>query len=79
MVWLFNKHSFDHSAGLILPLYPKGCGDWNLSGIVSIESGYCQIDEMLVIQEAMKSLFGGFKKPPPVLNKSCFTGGGDDT
>ena len=66
LVWLFNKHSFDHSAGLVLPLYPEGSGDWSLSGIVSIESGYCQVDEMIVIQEAMRSLFGGFKKPPPI-------------
>jgi len=79
LVWLFNKHSFDHSAGLVLPLYPKGSGDWSLSGIVSVESGYCQIDEMIVIQEAMRSLFGGFKKPPPITDKSCFTGGGDVT
>lgn len=66
LVWLFNKHSFDHSANLVLPLYPKGSGDWFLSGIVSIESGYCQVDEMIVIQELMNSLFGGFKMPPPV-------------
>lgn len=66
LVWLFNKHSFDHSAGLILPLYPKGSGNWSLCGIVSIPAGYHQIDEMIVIQEAMQSLFGGFKTPPPI-------------
>jgi len=66
LVWLFNKHSFDHSDGLVLPLYPKGSGDWSLSGIVSMESGYSQVDEMIVIQEEMYSLFGGFKKPPPI-------------
>ena len=68
MVWLFNKHSFDHSSGLVLPLYPKGSGDWSLSGIVSIDSNYSQIDEMIVIQEVMRSLFGGFKTPPPITN-----------
>jgi len=77
LVWFFNKHSFDHSANLILPLYPKGCGDWSLSGIVSISSGYCQVDEMILIQELMQSLYGGFKTPPPVLNNTCFSGGGD--
>jgi hypothetical protein len=78
LVWLFNKHSFDHSAGLVLPLYPKGSGDWSLSGIVSVNSDYCQIDEMILIQELMQSLYGGFKTPPPVLNESCFSGGGDN-
>jgi len=68
LVWLFNKHSFDHSAGLVLPLYPKGSGEWCLHGIASIPSGYCQVDEMIVIQEAMNSLFGGFKNPPPITN-----------
>jgi len=79
LVWLFNKHSFDHSAGLVLPLYPKGSGDWSLSGIASIPAGFCQVDEMIVIQEVIHSLFGGFKIPPPDLNKSCLTGGGGDT
>lgn len=65
MVWLFNKHSFDHSAGLIKPLYPKGSGDWSLFGIVSVDSCYCQIDEMLAIQKLIYSLYGGFKVPPP--------------
>lgn len=65
LVWLFNKHSFDHSAGLVLPLYPKGSGDWELLGIVSIKSGYHQIDEMIAIQDLMYSLYGGFKNPPP--------------
>jgi len=78
LVWLFNKHSFDHSAGLILPLYPKGSGDWLLNGVVSISSDYAQVDEMLVIQEFMRSLYGGFKTPPPVMNKSCLSGGGDN-
>jgi hypothetical protein len=77
LVWFFNKHSFDHSAGLILPLYPKGSGDWSLSGIVSIPAGYCQVDEMIFIQEAIHSLFGGFKTPPPDLNETCLSGGGD--
>jgi hypothetical protein len=76
LVWLFNKHSFDHSAGLVIPLYPKGSGDWSLNGIVSIPAGSYQIDEMIVIQEVINSLYGGFKTPPPVMNKSCFTGGG---
>lgn len=69
LVWLFNKHSFDHSAGLVLPLYPKGSGEWCLHGIVSVDSGYCQVDDMLVIREAMNSLFGGFKNPPPITIK----------
>lgn len=73
LVWLFNKHSFDHSAGLIRPLYPKGSGDWFLYGIASIPSGYCQIDEMIVIQDFMYSLFGGFKTPPPTCETHAKT------
>jgi hypothetical protein len=65
LVWLFNKHSFDHSAGLILPLYPKGSGEWSLYGIASVDSGYQQLDEMVAIQEMIHSLYGGFKDPPP--------------
>ena len=65
LVWLFNKHSFDHSAGLVLPLYPKGSGDWSLSGVASIPAGYNEIDEMIIIQDVINSLFGGFKDPPP--------------
>jgi hypothetical protein len=67
LVWFFNKHSFDHSAGLVLPLYPKCCGDWSLCGIVSVNSGLglLQLDEMILIREFMLSLCGGFKNPPP--------------
>jgi len=75
LVWLFNKHSFDHSAGLVLPLYPKGTGEWSLSGIVSIKSGYHQIDEMLAIQDLMHSLYGGFKDPPPIPLNHVSQGG----
>ena len=75
LVWLFNKHSFDHSAGLVLPLYPKGSGNWSLLGLVSIKPDYSQIDEMIVIQEAMRSLFGGFKTPPPITNNPALQEG----
>lgn len=68
LVWIFNKHSFDHSAGLTAPLYPKGSGDWSLSGIVTVQSGCSHSEEVRIIQELMYSLFGGFKDPPPVSN-----------
>ncbi|GAH00444.1 unnamed protein product, partial [marine sediment metagenome] len=60
----------DHSAGLVLPLYPKGSGEWGLLGIVSIKSGYSQIDEMIAIQTLMHSLYGGFKDHPPPTEKN---------
>jgi len=75
LVWLFNKHSFDHSAGLVSPLYPKGTGEWSLDGIANIKSGlYCQIDEMIAIKDCIGSLFGGYKTPPPnyQYRSQCF-------
>lgn len=66
LTWLFNKHSFDHSSGLVLPLNPKGCGDWSLNGIVYVPSLCDQLTEMIVIRDFVKVLCGGFKTPPPL-------------
>jgi len=66
LVWLFNKHSFDRSNGLIYPLNPKSTGDCYSNGLWSIPSGYQQFDEMVMIQDSIHSLFGGFKNPPPI-------------
>jgi hypothetical protein len=66
LVWLFNKHSFDRSAGLVLPLHPKGSGDCYTNGLWSIPAGYQQFDEMIMIQDTIHSLLGGFKTPPPI-------------
>jgi len=66
LVWLFNKHSFDRSAGLVLPLNPKSSGNCYSTGLWNIPAGYYQIDEMIIIQDVIQSLFGGFKDPPPI-------------
>ena len=66
LVWLFNKHSFDRSNGLIYPLNPKSSGDCYSDGLWSIPSGYQQFDEMVMIQDMIHSLYGGFKDPPPL-------------
>lgn len=65
MIWLFNMRSFDHSKGLTIPLNPKSTGEWSVGGIAIIPTMRSQIDEMLVIQDVICSLFGGFKDPPP--------------
>lgn len=72
LVWLFNKHSFDRSAGLILPLNPKGLGGCYTTGLWSIPAGYQQFDEMVMIQDTIHSLYGGFKDPPPVKEGVVF-------
>lgn len=66
LVWLFNKHSFDRSVGLVLPLNPKSSGDCYSSGLWSVPVGYQQFDEMVMIQDMIHSLYGGFKDPPPI-------------
>jgi len=66
MIWLFNMRSFDHSKGLTVPLNPKSTGEWSIGGIAIIQNMGSQIDEMLVIQDVIYSLFGGFKDPPPI-------------
>jgi len=55
-VWLFNKHSFDHTQGLTEPLYPIGSGDWMAHGIWSILATPYPINEMVAISEVEDGL-----------------------
>jgi len=56
LVWLFNKHSFDHTQGLMAPLYPKGSGEWKAHGIWSIEATPLPLNELLAITDVEQSL-----------------------
>jgi len=47
-------------------LNPKSSGDCYSDGLWSIPSGYQQFDEMVMIQDMIHSLYGGFKHPPPI-------------
>jgi len=73
LVWLFNMHSFDHTKGLTIPLNPKSTGEWSIGGIATVSSMGSQIDEMLIIQNVIYSLFGGFKTPPPTCETHAKT------
>lgn len=57
LVWLFNLHSFNRSHGLIVPLNPKGYGDWTLSYLAAIEKTDNMLSEMDIIKSVLAGLF----------------------
>jgi hypothetical protein len=63
LVWFFNKNSFDHSKGLVWPLYKKGDGSWNCEYVVLLDPLENDFLEMDLIFECEENLY---KIPPPI-------------
>jgi hypothetical protein len=62
LVWFFNKNSFDHTKGLVWPLYKKGDGSWVCEFVVILEPLENDFLEMDLIFECEENLY---KHPPP--------------
>lgn len=64
LVWFFSKHSFDHSSGLVYPMYVKGAGEWNFEYFVSIDpldNDILEMDHIFRVEENF------YKIPPPFI------------
>lgn len=68
LIWLFNHHSFNRSKYLIIPLNPKGCGDWILNYLAIVDSHNNPLDEMDLIWYRLDKMFNPslWVKPPPI-------------
>jgi len=68
LVWLFNLHSFNRSHGLIIPLNPKGCGDWTLSYLAIVDNANNPVDEMDLVWSRLDMMSDPslWIKPPPI-------------
>ena len=68
LIWLFNHHSFNRSHGLIIPLNPKGCGDWTLTYLAIVDDRNSIIDETDLIWARLDMMHDPslWIKPPPL-------------
>lgn len=68
LIWLFNHHSFNRSKNLIIPLNPKGCGDWILNYLAIVDNTNNPISEMDIIWARLDKMFNPtlWVKPPPI-------------
>ena len=73
LVWLFNLHSFNRSHGLVVPLNPKGCGDWCLSYFAVVDVMPNRFDEM----DSIKKCLDGLLDPKKVGGPPGFSAAGE--
>ena len=68
LIWLFNHHSFNRSHGLVVPLNPKGCGDWVLGYLAVVDNHNNPVCEMDLIWSRLDMMFDPslWVKPPPI-------------
>ena len=69
LVWLFNVRSFSCSRGLILPLHPKGIGDWTADYIAVCTPQGSFFDDVALIEDRVNGGFAGVF-PPPITNNT---------
>lgn len=62
LVWFFNKNSFDHTKGLVYPLYKPGSGEWICEWLILLPPLGNMFLEMDLIFMAEENLY---KIPPP--------------
>jgi hypothetical protein len=63
LVWFFNKHSFEHSSGLVYPMYVKGSGEWNFEYYIimnPLSNDFEEVDFIFHVEEDL------YKIPPPI-------------
>ena len=72
LVWFFNKHSFEHSAELVYPLYTEGSGEWNFEYYITMDPGVNEFEERDYIFHVEKNLF---KIPPPIIKNEVAENG----
>lgn len=80
LVWLFNLHSFNRSHGLVVPLNPKGCGDWELNYLAVVdkmENRLLELDELDYVLDVLLDPVL-FKTGPPVRAKGKYVIYADD-
>lgn len=70
LVWLFNVKSFSSSRDLILPLHPKGTGDWTADYFAVCTPQETFLDDVALIEERVNGGFAGVFPPP--ITKSTF-------
>lgn len=72
LVWLFNMKSFDRSHGLMIPLNPKGNGDWISVYMALVDRHSSQWEECGFIYNRLDVMFdpSSWNVPPP----SCYEG-----
>jgi hypothetical protein len=67
LVWLFNVKSFSSSQGLVIPLHPKGTGDWTADYIAVCSPQETIFDDFALIENRVNGGYVG-DIPPPVTN-----------
>jgi len=74
LIWLFNHHSFNRSHKLIIPLNPKGCGDWTLSYVAIVDNCNDVADETDLIWSRIDMLNDPslWVKPPPPTHRGKY-------
>ena len=67
LVWLFNVKSFSSSQGLIIPLHPKGTGDWTADYIAVCSPQNTIFDDIALIEDRVNGGYVG-DIPPPITS-----------
>jgi len=73
LVWIFNKKSYSCSRGLVVPMNPKGTGEWIADYLCVVDiQDICQI-EYAMIYDRLRNMYRnlGTDKPPPGVGGRC--------